>query len=248
MLGSGIQEDKGDMAMTYLEIFRNYQHDYKLLKGVIADHYARFLSPFFTMAALRLGIIPNAVTCAMILCGVIGAVLFCVPDMLCKVAGTVFIHFWYILDLSDGEVARITGRYSPYGTDIDYYAHVINHPLFIFAFGVTLFQYGYDMGVVAVAAYFYVSAELVNRHNLALLLSHKEEGQGQDMKAMPVYVMKFFVCSLCIFPNIALTLPVLMLVSSRLSFYAFVGLSGLNVLFVAFRLLKRIVFIVPAKK
>lgn len=235
------------MAMTYLEILKNYQHDYKLLGGVLADHYARFLSPFFTMAALKLRMIPNAVTCAMICAGCIGAALFCVPDIVCKIAGIVFIHVWYILDLSDGEVARITGRYSPYGTDIDYYAHVINHPLFVFAFGLTLFQYGYDMGVVAVSAYFYVSAELVNRHNLALLLSHKEIGQEQGVKTTPVSVMKFFLASLCTFPNIALTLPVLMLVSSRAGFYAFVALSGLNVLLVAFRILKRIVFIVPSK-
>lgn len=233
--------------MTYLEIFRNYQHDYRLLESILVDHYARFLSPFFTMAALKLRMIPNAVTCAMICTGCIGAALFCVPDIFCKIAGIVFIHVWYILDLSDGEVARITGRYSPYGTDIDYYAHVINHPLFIFAFGVTLFQYGYDMGIVAVSAYFYVSAELVNRHNLALLLSHKESGREQGIKATPVYVMKFFLASLCAFPNIALTLPVLILVSRRAGFYAFVALSGLNVLFVAFRLLKHIIFIVPTK-
>lgn len=124
------------------------------------------------MVALKLKMIPNVVTLCMIIIGIIGAVLFAMPQLWCKILGVVFIHLWYITDLSDGEVARITKRFSKYGTDIDYYAHMINHPLFIAAFGYSFIQLGYDTVWVLIAMFVYVTAELSFRLTFAISKWH----------------------------------------------------------------------------
>lgn len=125
--------------MKYSTIRKEYQH-HELSSMVFVDPYATLLSPFVTKLCLRLRLIPNAVTLGMIGSGIVGAVLFALPFLWGKILGTVFIHLWYVFDCSDGEVARITKRFSKFGTEIDYTAHVVNHPLFLFSFLLTLLQ------------------------------------------------------------------------------------------------------------
>lgn len=218
--------------MNYKTIYNEYQHsDYGWLKGIFIDNYARIFSPFITMVALKLKMIPNVVTLCMIIFGIIGAVLFAMPQLWCKILGTFFIHLWYITDLSDGEVARITKRFSKYGTDIDYYAHMINHPLYIAAFGYSFIQLGYDTVWVLIAMFVYVTAELSIRMIYALDLRHQnDQGKSFSEKITLKYLVKFFTRNLFIFPNIALVYPIIFLFSSELGWYVFIGLSILNII------------------
>lgn len=218
--------------VNYKTIYNEYQHsDYGWLKGIFIDNYARIFSPFITMVALKLKMIPNVVTLCMIIFGIIGAVLFAMPQLWCKILGTFFIHLWYITDLSDGEVARITKRFSKYGTDIDYYAHMINHPLFIAAFGYSFIQLGYDIVWVLIAMFVYVTAELSVRLIFSLDLRHQVENSDCVLgKITFVYLIKFFIRNLFIFPNVALIYPIVFLISFNWGWYVFVGLALLNII------------------
>ena len=122
---------------SYREIRRRYQpHDWWCPS--LIDHYAYLISPLFTGIFVKAGIAPNSVTVLMIAAGMIGAILFAGPQLWLKVYGLLFLHLWYVLDCSDGEVARITGTFSKFGKEMDYTAHLVNHPLFNLAFASSL--------------------------------------------------------------------------------------------------------------
>lgn len=125
--------------MTYAEIWGQYRH-YKPYQRVFVGYYTTLISPLVTRLCLKLKLIPNVITLCMIGSGVLGAIFFALPFLWAKILGTVLIHLWFIFDCSDGEVARITKHFSKFGKEIDYTAHIINHPLFLFSFLVTLLQ------------------------------------------------------------------------------------------------------------
>ena len=78
----------------------------------------------------------------MILSGIVGSILFSLPNIIAKIIGAIFIHLWFVLDCSDGEVARYTKTFSKYGKELDYMAHLINHPLFGASIFLSLLQLG----------------------------------------------------------------------------------------------------------
>ena len=103
------------------------------------------ISPFFTYFFIKKSVIPNVITVFMILSGIIGAILFSVDNIYIKIVGVIFINLWFVFDCSDGEVARITKKFSSMGKEIDFAAHIINHPLFFISIILTVYQfYGYD--------------------------------------------------------------------------------------------------------
>ncbi|MDR1183148.1 MAG: CDP-alcohol phosphatidyltransferase family protein, partial [Bacteroidales bacterium] len=91
-------------------------------------------SPLFSAFFVNRKITPNQVTLLMILSGIIGAIFFALPYVICKIIGAIFIQLWFVFDDSDGEVARYTKQFSKYGTEMDFMAHAITHPLFILSF------------------------------------------------------------------------------------------------------------------
>lgn len=105
--------------------------EFFLASFLISQRVSPYLSSFY----IKRGTKPNTITLHMIYSGILGAVLFALPNIYMKVLGALFIHLWFILDCSDGEVARYTKQYSNYGKELDYMAHLINHPLF----GISLF-------------------------------------------------------------------------------------------------------------
>ena len=100
------------------------------------------ISPYLSSMYIKKKIIPNKITIHMILSGIIGAILFSLPNIIAKIFGAIFIHLWFVLDCSDGEVARYTKTFSKFGKEIDYMAHLINHPLFGMALFLSLLQLG----------------------------------------------------------------------------------------------------------
>lgn len=93
------------------------------------------LSPYISSLYVIKGTKPNKITLHMIYSGILGALLFSLPNIYSKIVGAMLIHLWFILDCSDGEVARYTEQFSKYGKELDFMAHLINHPLF----GMSLF-------------------------------------------------------------------------------------------------------------
>lgn len=227
--------------MKYKEIRNEYQnHDY--LNVLLVDIYATTLSPLLTKLFLKLNIIPNYVTILMIISGMIGAILFSIPNIVCKVIGGVFIHLWYILDCSDGEVARITKRFSKFGKEIDYTAHIINHPLFNIAFALSLLNENrYNTGFILVLFMIYISTDLISRNMLAfdiifqLKVNNSEMNIGNNklLKRIVIYI----ISALTLYPNLALTFPIIYLIdyrfNSTLCLFYLIIVTTLNIIFVS---------------
>lgn len=207
-------------ALTYRTIRREYQSHY-VIEPVLVDHYAKLLSPFLTPFFVRFGIIPNVVTVFMMVSGIIGAAFFALPPLWAKIAGLVFIHLWYVLDCCDGEVARITRRFSRMGTEIDYTAHLINHPLFNLAFALSLIQlHRYSTTLILFVAIVSISAELMLRNLLTLrsifdlkigAIASPQAVDGPVTRARRLITHLF-----ALYPNVALILPILFILDRSL--------------------------------
>jgi phosphatidylglycerophosphate synthase len=214
---------------------------------VLADYYAALISPCCTRLFLRWGVIPNAVTIGMIVSGMLGAVLFATPLFAAKIAGAVLIHLWYILDCSDGEVARLTGIFSPFGTELDQIAHAICHPLFNLSFAYSLFVlHQYNSSLILTLSVVSISAEMLLRHliDLSGAFLRTSIGVATPAKSRSLFrivagrVLGIFY----VYPNFALLFPVLYLVDritgtslAWVYFVAHVVLSALEASRLAYR-------------
>ena len=190
---------------------------------------ARF-SPIFTAIFIRYGVRPNSVTILMILSGLLGAALFAVDNVFVKLAGYVFIQLWFVMDCSDGEIARITRDFSDYGTEIDYLAHVLTHPAFQVSFLLSAVQLyierGMDLRVLLVVFAAIAVVELMIRAmlGLELICRYKDAKNGQAGGPVPKQTPKqMLVSAIYVYPNVALFFPIIyfldVLLGTTLGFY-----------------------------
>ena len=212
-------EDRTKQSVTplsYRTIRRDYQ-SHEAMPDVMVDSYAQLISPLLTRLFVKAGTTPNQVTVCMMISGVVGAALFAVPQVFCKVLGLVFMHLWYVLDCSDGEVARITRQFSKFGTEMDYIAHVVNHPLFNLAFAYGLICMGrYNSSLILWASLLCISAELVIRnligfqymYKLKMVAGINRSGKRGVLKGAAAVLVNLF----SIYPNFALAFPLVYLV------------------------------------
>lgn len=98
------------------------------------------ISPYLSFHFIQKKVKPNTITLYMIISGIIGGILFMLPNLWLKLLGTIFIHLWFILDCSDGEVARYTKTFSKFGSELDFLAHMIDHPFFCVGIALSLIQ------------------------------------------------------------------------------------------------------------
>ncbi|MGH8866453.1 MAG: CDP-alcohol phosphatidyltransferase family protein [Actinomycetes bacterium] len=87
--------------------------------------YMRRISLHVTRVFLRLGWSPNQVTWLMIVTGVLAGPALLVPGLAGAVLGALLIQLYLLLDCSDGEVARWTGRTSITGVYLDRVGHYL---------------------------------------------------------------------------------------------------------------------------
>lgn len=196
---------------SYRTIRRDYQAS-AFDGDVLVDHYTYLISPFFTQLFVKAGISPNSVTILMMISGAIGACLFSLNPIALKIFGLVLIHLWYVLDCSDGETARITRRFSKFGKEMDYTAHVVNHPLFNLAFAYALVVMGrYDVRLILFASIASVSAELVLRNivSFSSLYEFKMSSKRPKRDRAGVLNKSLFqaACFFSVYPNFALLFP-----------------------------------------
>lgn len=238
--------------MKYSEIRNNYQnHNY--LEMQLVDIYGMVISPILTKVFLKYNIIPNYVTILMIISGIIGAFLFAIPNTIFKIIGLLFIHMWYILDCSDGEVARITKKFSKFGKEIDFTAHIINHPLFTVAFALSLLNLNrYNSRLILILFMTYICTDLISRNLLAfdtifeLKINNNETNSGTSSSLLK-RIMIFITRAWTLYPNFALIFPIVYLIDyamkSDLCFIYLIIVTALNVIFVSkscFRWVKKI--------
>ncbi len=98
--------------------------------------YMRRLSPYATVVFARLGWAPNAVTVCFMVCGAVAGVLTAVPGLAAAIGVAVAIQLYLLFDCSDGELARLTGRFSPAGIYLDRMGHYIAEALLLAGLGV----------------------------------------------------------------------------------------------------------------
>jgi len=98
--------------------------------------YARSLSPFLTWVSLRIGFTPNQLTYLMILSGIGAGVAFgWGTGLVSAVVGALLVQLYLVLDCSDGEVARITGRTSITGVYLDRLGHYFSEIAVVIGLG-----------------------------------------------------------------------------------------------------------------
>lgn len=171
------------------------------------DVLASRVSPYFSVFFVKRKVKPNKITILMILSGLLGALLFSLPYISCKIVGFVFFHIWYILDVSDGEVARYTKCFSLYGREIDYMAHIINHPFFNFAIFLSYLQLDkYNTIYLSILFLTLIGVEMLYRNltSLTIIEQYKEEiatGEGNNVKSSKI---KHLFIAFILYPNFVL--------------------------------------------
>ena len=85
--------------------------------------YGAHVSPFFTVLCLRLGLSPDQVTIVGAAFGAFGVAMLFLPLGWWTLAGVIALQVGYVLDFSDGQVARLTGRTSAAGSYLDWLTH-----------------------------------------------------------------------------------------------------------------------------
>nr|MDT0660201.1 DUF5941 domain-containing protein [Micromonospora sp. DSM 115978] len=76
-------------------------------------------SPWVTRLAARLGLTPTGVTAISVLMAVTAAGLFAYGGRVALVVGAVLLYLGFVLDCVDGQLARYTRRFSPWGGWLD---------------------------------------------------------------------------------------------------------------------------------
>jgi hypothetical protein len=100
-----------------------------------ARYFVRYISIFFTWLFVRTPITANQVTIIQIFLGISGAVLLGFGKIPHLLAGVIFLQWGYILDCTDGEVARWKQQQSINGVFLDLIGHVIVIPAYMFGLG-----------------------------------------------------------------------------------------------------------------
>ena len=205
--------------MKYREIRENYQSNVVGLTFI--DRYCMCLSPFLTKIFVKKNIIPNDVTLLMIVSGLIGGSLFFINNIYIKIIGIIFIHLWYILDCSDGEVARITKKFSKFGKELDYIAHTVNHPVFFLSYAITLFPNSFLNPIYVLMSFFILCIlDMINRQVLSINIIYELKILNTENSHIePEYnKLQLIKSQLLMFigalPNFALTFPVVYIIDS----------------------------------
>ncbi|WP_427042579.1 CDP-alcohol phosphatidyltransferase family protein [Fusobacterium sp. SB021] len=196
------------------------------------------VSPYFSAYYIKRGIIPNKITLYMIISGIVGGILFCFPSNLIKFIGMIFMQTWFILDCSDGEVARETKNFSKYGKELDFLAHIINHPIFTFALLISLIQKN-EYHLYFLISIFSLNCilDLYNRNLIKLwLIKDLKEGVKETLiqKKGIKKIISIFLQILTVYPNFILFSSIFYFIDIKFIIYY----SILNILFTSLLLLK----------
>lgn len=125
--------------------------------------YMRRLSIYATWLLAKTPISPNQVTGLMILCGVAAGAVLALPGLWAALAAALLIQVYLLLDCSDGELARWTGRTSITGVYLDRVGHYFAEAALLIGLGFraseTLPDWYTVMGVAAALGAILIKAE-----------------------------------------------------------------------------------------
>ena len=89
------------------------------LNDPIDNYVLDYVAMFFSRIFIKLGIIPNVITLLSGLVGVAGGILLIFDTLVLNIVGVLLIILSVIFDVCDGQVARLTKRYSNFGRTLD---------------------------------------------------------------------------------------------------------------------------------
>tara|TARA_Y100000310_G_scaffold329502_1_gene399496 strand:+ start:1719 stop:2558 length:840 start_codon:yes stop_codon:yes gene_type:complete len=140
------------------------------------------LSVPFTKLLLYTSVTANQVTLLAIFFGIIGVGLITFPNSLIHSLGFLFLYFYWILDLCDGQVARYRKATSLKGHYLDILGHFTVHPFIYLAVGVHLFnQSGEFLNLIIGVATSFLSIFYFVNHKVYSILKETER-KHKEMK------------------------------------------------------------------
>ncbi|GAA3750822.1 CDP-alcohol phosphatidyltransferase family protein [Salinactinospora qingdaonensis] len=98
--------------------------------------YMRDISPYVSTAFVRAGVPPNPITYLMMACGVLAGVTLALGGLWSAIVAALLVQLYLLLDCSDGEVARFTGRTSVAGIYLDRIGHYLSEVALLIGLGV----------------------------------------------------------------------------------------------------------------
>lgn len=203
--------------MNYSEI-RKFTPIIDFRMRCIADLVCMSVSPYFSLIFIKKRIKPNTITLLMIFSGIIGAILFSFPYIMLKIIGIVFFYLWYIMDCSDGEVARATKQFSKYGRELDYMAHLICHPLMNLSLWISYIQLNiYNPLLISLIFIVFISLELIIRNYISFE-TYTINDSDSNVITKGKNIFKYVIVQFCIYPNSILIFPIIYVLSSFLNF------------------------------
>lgn len=105
----------------------------------ILHPFAARISIYFSWVFINLGLTPNQVTFIFFITGLIGSGVLLLDSIGWLLISYACFRMHIVFDVSDGEVARFTKKYSLNGSYYDYMIHAVLYPLFFIAMSVTQF-------------------------------------------------------------------------------------------------------------
>jgi phosphatidylglycerophosphate synthase len=238
--------------MVYLN-YKDIRKDFQGKPSFFCDHYAMRVSPILTKFFLSRKTIPNVVTLLMILSGILGGILFSFDNVALKIIAIVFIHGWYILDCSDGEVARITKTFSKMGKELDYTAHIVNHPIFLASFMISISRLDGTVTLIQlmICLFLLTTLDLINRNlysffelhklKVASLAEEKVSSSPQSVNIIKKLIL-IFINNTIILPNFIIFFPVIhvfdMLLGTNITLYYFIIKTAIMCVLVPYAVVK----------
>ena len=89
------------------------------LNDPIDNYFWDYVAMFFSRIFIKLHIIPNVITVLSGLAGVAGGLLLIFDTLVMNIVGVLLICLSVVFDVCDGQVARLTKRYSNFGRTLD---------------------------------------------------------------------------------------------------------------------------------
>lgn len=124
-----------------MKSIRELREELQAPRRAVDTWYGRYVMRSFSIYisawALKRGWSPNQMTSLSLAAGVSGAVFL---SLAWWGWGILFVNLWYLLDHSDGEIARASGKSSPSGYFYDTVVNFIVQPLFFLGLGAGLLQ------------------------------------------------------------------------------------------------------------
>uniref|UniRef100_UPI0025A9486B CDP-alcohol phosphatidyltransferase family protein n=1 Tax=Bacteroides acidifaciens TaxID=85831 RepID=UPI0025A9486B len=176
----------------------------KFTDNILADNFpCGDLGRIFSVWFIKHNVTPNNITMLMIAFGIIGSILFAIPSLPCKILGYICWIMWYTMDNSDGQVARYTKNFSRYGTQMDFMAHLIDHPLMNIAIWLTFIQIVKpdDIMLLSLFSIMVISCEMLLRNITSFQFQMAKEEKTSHAKN-PQNIFKYLLIQLTLFPNI----------------------------------------------